>query len=616
MGCTPLPAHGAPASITDYITREPGIVVVPDGQYAGGTVRTRHDDWLVLVAEHPGQVVVTSPLELRAPTSKVAFVGFAFETMVSALGTDDVVFWYGRATNPARSPSGDRPTFLWAAADSTAGNRHARGVRVAGMDISDIGDDGIQIGGAGDVTVEGVKISGVSNHGINTDRWHNDAIQWTGGDTAFRVAASDLGGHVQVGQDFGPLTDVVLEDFWLHDSPNAGVIYDAASWPATLTGSRARGYSWGHAIGDRLDFAQGRSGPPGSTPRVRVDDTGVVQGPPPAGTPNPADVWRQAHPYGSWAAYLGLSLPRRAGLDRYGTAAVLATTAFPDGAAQVVVARGDDFADALAAAYPAGATGGPVLLADPAANGNALADAARKLGASRALLVGGSAAVSDRTASALTSAGIAVSRAAGADRVETAAVAATSPGADAVGSLKGAGRTALLTSASGFADALAAGVVAYDGRFPLLLATADGVPPATVDALRQLDIDHVVLVGGSAALPDAVADGVRGEGITVERVAGRDRYETAVALADFGRDRLGWRASEAVLVSGNEFADGLAGAAAAARAGPAPLLLVGDELGPATEDWLAANRGTAVEAFGGPAAVSDTVLASAISAAR
>ena len=51
-----------------------------------------------------------------------------------------------------------------------------------------------------------------------------------------------------------------------------------------------------------------------------------------------------------------------AGADRYETAVLVSQAGFPQGAPAVVIARGDDFADALCSAPLAYAYGGPLLL--------------------------------------------------------------------------------------------------------------------------------------------------------------------------------------------------------------------------------------------------------------
>ena len=91
-------------------------------------------------------------------------------------------------------------------------------------------------------------------------------------------------------------------------------------------------------------------------------------------------------------------------------------------------------------------------------------------------------------------------RLSGADRYATAADVSRTlwPVADTV-------ETVYLASGEGFADALAIGPSTYaDG--PLLLTRRDELPAATVEEMQRLAPCYVVVVGGTAAISDAVAD--------------------------------------------------------------------------------------------------------------
>lgn len=109
-----------------------------------------------------------------------------------------------------------------------------------------------------------------------------------------------------------------------------------------------------------------------------------------------------------------------------------------------------------------------------------------------------SAAVPAGTAGAV-DVGNATVRISGADRYATAAdVSSTLWDVDQV-------QTVYLASGEGFADALAIGPSTYaDG--PLLLTRRDELPSATVTEMQRLQPCFVVVVGGTAAISQAVAD--------------------------------------------------------------------------------------------------------------
>ncbi len=99
------------------------------------------------------------------------------------------------------------------------------------------------------------------------------------------------------------------------------------------------------------------------------------------------------------AAAPGAAVDVLAGSDRYETAVAVARSAFPDGAAAVVLATGQDFPDALAGGPLAAAGGAPLLLVQQGCAPGAVVDGVTRLGARSATVLGGSASLSDAAAS-------------------------------------------------------------------------------------------------------------------------------------------------------------------------------------------------------------------------
>lgn len=263
---------------------------------------------------------------------------------------------------------------------------------------------------------------------------------------------------------------------------------------------------------------------------------------------------------------------RLAGEDRVATAVELARAAFPDGTDTAVLARRDAFPDALAASGLAGAADAAVLLTARDRLSGATASALQDLGVTDVTLVGGTSAISAAVEDQVRGDGHAVRRVAGADRYATARQVARAM-ADDVGGIEGRGeRVAVLADGATFADALAAGPIAYARHLPVLLTTGQGLHPDAAAALDELQVDHVVVVGGSAAVPRDVADDLEARGIDHDRVAGRDRTETAAELATWAVRHAGFDTTEVVAARGDAFPDALA-AAPLAGGNQYPLLL-------------------------------------------
>jgi len=96
------------------------------------------------------------------------------------------------------------------------------------------------------------------------------------------------------------------------------------------------------------------------------------------------------------------------------------------------------------------------------------------------------------------------------------------------------GRTVVLADGGTGADALAAGWWTSFWQVPLLYTNADGsIPLATVQALQLLGIEHLIVLGGTARIPQSTVDQAvtLTTGAEVVRVAGVDRYDTSVQMA-------------------------------------------------------------------------------------
>lgn len=312
------------------------------------------------------------------------------------------------------------------------------------------------------------------------------------------------------------------------------------------------------------------------------------------------------------AAIPGFTLTRLAGGDRFETAATIATSTFGRADA-AIVASGRDFPDALAGNYLAGRLGAPVLLAERDSVPLPTLDALYRLGVKRVTLLGGEGALGSSVLAALGAGGFDVTRIAGGDRFETAAAVAREGGAPA-------SRTALLASGRTFPDALAAGPVAYGAGIPQLLTEPTSLSPAAANALSELGITNVLVLGGAGSVSDTVVGQLQNMGLQVGRLAGGDRYATSVAIADFAVGALGFERSHVDVATGTGFPDALAGGAhagsgrhAVVLAEPSPSTALGAAAG-----YLRTHSATvaAGHVFGGAGAVDDGAVQALIDAGR
>lgn len=316
----------------------------------------------------------------------------------------------------------------------------------------------------------------------------------------------------------------------------------------------------------------------------------------------------------TYAAELGIFGPepdtrRRAGVSRIATAVSLSQTAFPRGAANVLIARADVYADALAGSSLAGVLDAPLLLSDSQQLTSTTLAEIQRLGARNAYLLGGENSLSPEVRRTLEREGLAVTRVAGPDRFSTAA---------AVAKLLPPSTTAYLVEGAngdpnrGWPDAVASSALAALTGHPVLLATRDSLPDATAAALDDLGVTEVVVIGGPGSVGGGVAERVAdpdGNGRAdrkVRRVAGDSRYDTSAAVAEEAAAK-GSSTSAVWLVTGTNWPDALAAGAAAAHVGANLLLMHGHDArhSPAVLNWLAEHDSPdrAITLVGGPGSI-------------
>jgi len=215
-------------------------------------------------------------------------------------------------------------------------------------------------------------------------------------------------------------------------------------------------------------------------------------------------------------------------------AVAVSELAFPPGAGRhAVLARGDAFADALAGSV-LGMGEGPLLFAtgSGALPGPTKRELARVLPAGATVYVlGGTSALPAGIEDELHAMGLWPRRLSGPSREETAiAVAREAARLRSALSLPRAPGV-LLATRGDWPDAVSGGSLAAITGSPVLLTPPGELPQAVERYLRESRPEQVTVLGGTAAVTDAVARRAAGAaGATLVRLAGGARDETAVAV--------------------------------------------------------------------------------------
>lgn len=286
---------------------------------------------------------------------------------------------------------------------------------------------------------------------------------------------------------------------------------------------------------------------------------------------------------------------RICGRNRYETSVEISKQGWPEGAQTVVLARGDDYADALTGAPLAFALDAPILLS----HYNRLTDSVReeisRLGASHAVILGGEGVISPEVAAILEGMGLFVERIGGRNRYQTAEIIA-----EEMENLMDCD-TAMVAYGLDFPDALAAASYAALYGYPILLTKRDELPDASKSALKGLKIQEVFIIGGPSVVDEMVYDNIINEiEGSVTRLSGSNRYETASALAE----HFGTPSNEYYLATGLDFADAVAGGVLVAK-NQGSLLLTSSKLPTASAEILLKNAPQETYLFGGTSVISE-----------
>ena len=279
------------------------------------------------------------------------------------------------------------------------------------------------------------------------------------------------------------------------------------------------------------------------------------------------------------------------GPERIATAIELSREAWADGVATgVVLARHDNYPDALAGAPLAFSVGGPLLLTTP---DGLWPDTAWEIvrvlpQGAPVILLGGVAALSEDVAWDLTDMGYDVYRADGASRYDTSVMVARAA--------YDPPQAIFVADGNDFPAALIAGAAAGSISSVVVLTNGTQLPGVVADYLDSYPTTTWVAVGWAASLALPGAD---------VHIVGTDIYDDSRLLAEHVWDG---GTDEVAVASGEDFPDGLAGAAHAAYYDIPLLLSPWEGVTDSVYSYLQSQAPLSYAMmYGGPAALSDQV---------
>jgi len=166
--------------------------------------------------------------------------------------------------------------------------------------------------------------------------------------------------------------------------------------------------------------------------------------------------------------------------------------------------------------------------------------------------------------------------------------------------------TVIITRSDNFPDALAGVPLAQKHKAPILITDSNELDEGVIETLKSLKPLKVIILGGETAISKTVETKVNEVLYWTEdivRIAGADRYETAVLIAkEFPKE------AYVALATGTDFPDALSLASAAAAAGIPLLITAQNELPAVTKDMILELLPRGMYIAGGETAIRSTVV--------
>lgn len=256
-----------------------------------------------------------------------------------------------------------------------------------------------------------------------------------------------------------------------------------------------------------------------------------------------------------------------------------------------ILANQNNFPDSLSATVLSKKYNAPILLTDAIKADKSLIQEIKRLQTKYFVKIGGEKSISNEVAKQLLPENSKVKSYKGADRYAT--------NAEIIKEFNDAD-TCIIASGENFADSLSIGAFATKNGYPIVLVQKDKINDVTKQALKDSKIKKCYIVGGENSVSKSLEKELPQ---VIERIAGNDRYETSLKIADkFYKDAEG-----AYLASGEVFADSLAINPIAAKFDVPLILTPKDKLPQKTQQYLDNSKIVQVAIIGGEKTVSKQI---------
>ncbi|MCX7694613.1 MAG: SpoIID/LytB domain-containing protein [Caloramator sp.] len=258
------------------------------------------------------------------------------------------------------------------------------------------------------------------------------------------------------------------------------------------------------------------------------------------------------------------------GNDRIKTAVAVSQTGW-DESEYAIIARADEFPDALSAGPLAKKYDAPILLTNKNSLNQDVELELLRLGVKNVFIIGSEGAVSKAVEDKIKSININVERIGGDDRYETAIKIAEKLGTSS---------EVFIATGLNYPDALSVSSVAAIKGAPIILTPKNKQNEKVKQYLENLNLDKIYVIGGEEVIPNSVLQGFNDK---IERVSGKDRYLTNIEIAKKFNDIISH--NKVYVATGTNFPDALAGSSLAAK-NNGMIILASDKVKDETKNYL------------------------------
>ena len=164
---------------------------------------------------------------------------------------------------------------------------------------------------------------------------------------------------------------------------------------------------------------------------------------------------------------------------------------------------------------------------------------------------------------------------------------------------------AVIAQGENFPDALCSVPLAKKYNAPILLTSKDKLDKNVEDEINRLKVKNIILIGGEGSISLKLEKNIKDKfkDVSIERIAGNDRYETSIKIAqklEFNGD--------VIVASSKYYADALSIAPVAAKKGMPIILSEKNKLSNSATNYLKDKNINNSYVIGGAGVIGDSIL--------